>query len=264
MSLKPPGAAVPASTRYESPGMLGEYLLLHFGEGQDLRHPSLPLPPEITALPFPVRCVRGLLDPLLLPEDAAAFEAGCSVGAAAFELARHCPRVTASDFSRSFIEAAERLAATGLHDTLLLTEGETRRPFTARVPVDIDRSRVRFAVQDATALPQAFGPFDVVLAANLLCRLPDPGAFLDRLPSLVKPGGQLLLTTPFSWLEEFTPRERWIGGLPEHSSSEEELGRRLSPAFRPHRRMDIPFLIREHARKYQLGIALGTSWVRKP
>lgn len=28
-----------------------------------------------------------------------------------------------------------------------------------------------------------------VLAANLLCRLPDPIAFLDRLPSLIKPGG---------------------------------------------------------------------------
>jgi hypothetical protein len=29
-----------------------------------------------------------------------------------------------------------------------------------------------------------------------------------------------------------------------------------------HRRVDLPFLIREHERKYQLGIALGTSWIR--
>ena len=28
-----------------------------------------------------------------------------------------------------------------------------------------------------------------VLAANLLCRLPDPQRFLARLPSLIKPGG---------------------------------------------------------------------------
>jgi hypothetical protein len=78
----------------------------------------------------------------------------------------------------------------------------------------------------------------------------------------VKPGGQLLLTTPFTWLEEFTPRDRWIGGTTMGPSSEEELTRRLSPHFRLHRRVDLLFLIREHERKYQLGIALGTSWIR--
>jgi SAM-dependent methyltransferase len=118
-------------------------------------------------------------------------------------------------------------------------------------------------VQDATSLPSGMGPFDVVLAANLICRLPDPNAFLDRLPDLVKPGGQLLLTTPFTWLEEFTPKDKWIGGHVSGPSSEEELTRRLFTSFRPHRRTDIPFLIREHGRKYQLGIALGTSWVRR-
>jgi len=30
-----------------------------------------------------------------------------------------------------------------------------------------------------------------------------------------------------------------------------------------HRRRDLPFLIREHERKYQLGIALGTCWIPK-
>jgi hypothetical protein len=36
----------------------------------------------------------------------------------------------------------------------------------------------------------------------------------------------------------------------------------LEGKFRLHRRVELPFLIREHARKYQLGIALGTTWVR--
>jgi 2-polyprenyl-3-methyl-5-hydroxy-6-metoxy-1,4-benzoquinol methylase len=103
----------------------------------------------------------------------------------------------------------------------------------------------------------------VVLAANLICRLPDPEAFLSRLTGLVKPGGQLLLTTPFTWLEDYTPRERWIGGREPHRRSEEELTRRLSGEFRLHRRRDLPFLIREHERKYQLGIALGTCWIRR-
>jgi len=251
---------IPAS--YESPRLLGEYLLLHYGSGTDLRHPSLPLPDDLTSTPFPVRCIRELLDPSLLSSDATAFEAGCAVGASAFELARSCHTVMAGDFSHSFITAANRLAAEGMHDAVLTVEGESVRPFTARVPAEIDRSRVRFAVQDAMALPHGLGPYDVVLAANLICRLPEPETFLGRLPSLVKPGGQLLLTTPFTWLEEFTPKEHWIGGRVEGPSSEEELTRRLSSTFRLHRRIDLPFLIREHGRKYQLGIALGTSWIR--
>ena len=110
--------------------------------------------------------------------------------------------------------------------------------------------------------PKRWVPYDVVLAANLICRLPDPDAFLSRLGGLVKPGGQLLLTTPFTWLEEYTPKEHWIGGIDSDRRSEEELTKRLSGEFSLHRHVDLPFLIREHERKYQLGIALGTAWVR--
>ena len=248
---------------YESPRLLGEYLLLHYGTAEALRHPTLPVDPAITGIPFPVRTVRELLDPGLLARDATAFEPGCSVGASAFELARHCARVHASDYSESFISAARRLAREGTHQADRMVEGIITEPFTAMVPSEIERSRVSFSVEDATRLPRQMGPYDVVLAANLICRLPDPESFLSRLSGLVKPGGQLLLTTPFTWLEEYTPRERWIGGSDPSRRGESELTRRLSGEFRLHRRRDLPFLIREHERKYQLGIALGTCWIRR-
>lgn len=248
---------------YESSKLLGEYLLLHFGGATDLAHYSLPVDPAITATPFPVRCVRELLDTDLLPPEARALEVGCAVGGSAFELARSCHQVEASDFSRSFITAAQTLQHEGQLAAPRAMEGEITAPFTAHVPEEIDRSRVSFSVADATSLPPDLGSFDVVMAANLLCRLPDPDAFLHRAVSLVKPGGQLLLTTPFTWLEEYTPRERWIGGIDPQKRSEEELTARLSENFRLHRRRDLPFLIREHERKYQLGIALGTCWIRQ-
>jgi SAM-dependent methyltransferase len=112
------------------------------------------------------------------------------------------------------------------------------------------------------ALRADLGVFDVVLAANLLCRLPDPRVFLARVPELVKAGGQLLLTTPFTWLEEFTPRDKWIGGTGENGSAD-ELTRLLEPHFELKLSKEIPFLIREHARKYQWSVAWGTRWVRK-
>lgn len=252
-----------APSLYESPKLLGEYLLLHYGSAEHLRHEALPVDQTVTDTPFPVRTVRELLDLDLLPQDATALEAGCSVGASAFELARHCHRVEASDYSSSFITAAKTLAKIGSHEAIRTVEGVITQAFTATVPPEVDRDRVYFSVQDATVLPKTMGAYDVVLAANLICRLPNPEAFLSRLAGLVKPGGQLLLTTPFTWLEEYTPREYWVGGLEPGLRSEEELARRLSNDFRLHRRRDLPFLIREHERKYQLGIALGTCWIRK-
>jgi len=247
---------------YESPKLLGEYLLLHYGGAAELSQEALPVDRMDMETPFPVRCVRELLDVSLLSPEATAFESGCSVGASAFELARTCHHVEASDYSDSFITAAQKLKETGRHSGERLLEGAITAPFDAIVPPEIDRSRVLFAVQAATHLPQSMGPYDVVLAANLICRLPNPESFLSRLEGLVKPGGQLLLTTPFTWLEEYTPRDHWIGGIDPDRRSEEELSKRLSEEFRLHRRVDLPFLIREHERKYQLGIALGTSWIR--
>ena len=59
---------------------------------------------------------------------------------------------------------------------------------------------------DACNLPLDIGQFDCVLAANLVDRLHTPQSFLDRLSSLVAPGGILVITTPYSFMTEFTPR----------------------------------------------------------
>ena len=58
-------------------------------------------------------------------------------------------------------------------------------------------------------LPKDIGTFDVIHAANLICRLPDPDRLLLRLPNLLKKGGRLIITTPCTWLGEFTKPEKW-------------------------------------------------------
>lgn len=65
---------------------------------------------------------------------------------------------------------------------------------------------------DACALPADLAQFDAVLAANLLCRLPEPMAFLSRASTLVRPGGVLVLVSPYSWLAAWTPKDKWMGG----------------------------------------------------
>jgi SAM-dependent methyltransferase len=107
-------------------------------------------------------------------------------------------------------------------------------------------------------LDSSLANYDLVHAANLICRLSSPQKFFDRIPDLVRQGGQLLLATPFTWLEEYTPRNNWIGS----GDSKEKLAEKLSPWFQLEYEEDLPFLIREHRRKYQYSISWGTRWRR--
>jgi putative 4-mercaptohistidine N1-methyltranferase len=248
-----------AENIYESDRLVREYLLFHYGEPEEVL-PWKHGPRE--ALGFAARCVRELLNSSSVGRDARALDVGCAVGRSSFELAGHCREVIGIDYSHAFVAAAAKVRTEGAVIYEYAVEGDHTARATARVPAGIDVSRVSFEVGNAMNLRADLGAFDVVLAANLLCRLPDPRVFLARLPELVKPGGQLLLTTPFTWLAEFTPREKWIGGTGELESTD-ELTQLLEPHFELKLSKELPFLIREHARKYQWSVAWGTRWVRK-
>lgn len=237
---------------YETPRLLDEYLLFHYGE------PAEVLPWEDgprSALGFPVRTVTAFLDG---SPQGRALDLGCAVGRSAFELSRFCEEVVAVDYSHSFVRAAEQLRTEGSLPYTCREEGRHTRQLTARRPADCRPERVRFEQGDAMHLRADLGDFDLVHAANLLCRLTEPALLLERLPQLVRPGGTLVLTTPCTWLEEYTPPLRWPQG-----STFEWLREVLEPAFTLEQQRDLPFLIREHARKYQWTVALGTCWRRR-
>lgn len=240
---------------YETPKLLSEYLLFHYGTDAEV------LPWEFgpaTALQFAVRSVTKLLDASLVPANSRALDLGCAVGRSAYELAKVAGEVIAIDFSQSFVDAAEKIRRDGQHPYLRMDEGRAQTPLSAARPEGADPDRIRFEQGDAMNLRPDLGGFDVVHAANLLCRLSEPARLLNRLPSLVKPGGQLLLTTPCTWLEEFTPPDRWPQG-----STLDWLRETLAENFTLEHEEDLPFLIREHARKFQWSVAQGTRWVRK-
>lgn len=249
------------SNPYESSRSLAEYLLFHYGTEEQIlgQHPG-----PRDALDFPARCVRELVDPARIPADARALDIGCAVGRSSFELGRLCPQVVGVDFSHSFIQAASRLRENGAISLEMVIEGDIAQSEQVRVPAELDRGRVRFQVGDAMNLPDDLGSFDIVLAGNLICRLTEPALFLRRLPRLINPGGQLVMTTPFTWLEEFTPRSEWLGARKEKGvRSFVALKEILQGDFELQEAKDLPFLIREHERKFQYGIALGSRWIRR-
>ncbi len=238
---------------YETTRLLDEYLLFHYGSASEIM-PWAFGPAD--ALHFPVRTVSTFLDDT--PRDRA-LDLGCAVGRSAYELSRTCREVIGLDYSRSFIAAAETLRTNGQLDYKCREEGAHSRKLTAVRPGDCQPARVSFEQGDAMNLREDIGDFDLVHAANLLCRLPDPVQLLRRLPALVRPGGLLILTTPCTWLEEFTPANFW-----PTSSTFDWLKATLKDHFSLQKQADLPFLIREHARKFQWSVALGTAWTRKP
>lgn len=71
-----------------------------------------------------------------------------------------------------------------------------------------------------------------------------------------------MLISPYSWLEEYTEKVNWVGAVPGKESYD-TLKDILENGKSPLSLMDrenVTFLIREHERKYQLGVSDATIW----
>lgn len=248
---------------YETERLLAEYLLFHYGSANEILPFSFG-PKE--ALSFPVRCVSECVQLDRLPAESRALDLGCAVGRASFELARTCSSVVGIDASQNFIDAARKIQQEGALPYDRLDEGELVTSCVARLPQGLDPGRAAFEVGDAEHLREDLGLFDVVLMANLIDRLKNPDACLRRLPSLLNEGGQLIVISPYTWMEAYTPRENWIGGKDVDGkpvTTPDGLRSALERDFIFCEERDLPFLIREHARKYQWSVAHATLWRRR-
>ena len=75
-----------------------------------------------------------------------------------------------------------------------------------------------------------------------------------------------MITSPYTWLADFTPTENWLGGFEADGSRRttlDGLTAALSAHFDLVETKDLPFLIREHARKFQWSVAQASIWRRK-
>ncbi len=199
-----------------------------------------------------------------------ALDLGCATGRATFELARTFDRVIGIDFSARFIRVGHELQEKGYTRYAISDEGELmsyRETHLDALGLATMRDRVEFWQGDAHNLKPQFTGFDLVLAANLVDRLYDPLRWLAGLHERVVSGGLLVLTSPYTWLEEFTPRDRWIGGKKVDGENVTTLAG-LHAALEAHfesmgEPRDVPFVIRETARKYQHTLAQMTVWRRR-
>ncbi|MEX2607692.1 MAG: methyltransferase domain-containing protein, partial [Kiritimatiellia bacterium] len=221
---------------YETDTLLGQYLDFHYRSTDPDYLPHHPLPEGVTD--YPRRCANVLLENST--KFGRALDLGCAVGGSSFALATRFEEVVAIDFSYRFIETARQLAETGhfRHSEI---------PYT--LPSDLRKSSPDFHRGDACNLSEDLGEFDAVLMANLLCRLPDPARCLEGLRRHTHPGSLLFFTTPCSWDEAYTPRDKWLW------PTLEALHHHLDPWCENLNVFDMPFVLRDHPRRAQFTVA---------
>ena len=250
----------PASS-YETDTLLSQYAEFHYGD-EAFGVPNFPKALADIAIAAQRRFGKGRFG--------RALDLGCATGRASFELARAFERVVGIDFSARFIQAGVKLAETGVLRYTMPDEGELVTYHERRLDaleLAGTAGRVEFWQGDACNLKDVFTGFDLILAANLIDRLYSPRRFLADVPRRLKPGGLLLLASPYTWLEEHTKREEWIGGFKKDGESYttlDGLKDLLAADFElVQGPQAVPFVIRETRRKHQHTLSELTIWRKR-
>lgn len=242
---------------YESDRQMSEYAEFHYGD----RYFNVPnFPQAMAELALAVMAGRPMRK---------ALDLGCASGRATFELARQFDAVTGIDFSARFVGQASEMAAQGLLRYTLTEEGELvsyRTSTLADLGLAKTADKVGFYQGDACNLKPLFSGYDLILAVNLIDRLYNPRSFLEQVHERLNPGGLLVIASPYTWMEEHTPREQWIGGFKkdgENYSTLDGLHAILGEHFQPVGEVrKIEFVIRETRHKFQHSYSEASVWER--
>jgi putative 4-mercaptohistidine N1-methyltranferase len=242
---------------YETDELLSQYLDFHFGES------------HFGVGNYPGRCARICQELMTGRDKVRALDLGCAVGRTAFELGRVFDEVVGVDLSSRFVEAASSLKQDGAIDFFRRDQGELGERVTVSLEsVDLARAaqKVSFATGDACQLAEEHRDYDLIFAGNLIDRLQEPAAFLRDIHTRLSANGTLVISSPYTLLEDFTPRANWIGGFQHNGQPRTVLdGMRdlLSEHFEEIQApQDVPFVIRETRRKFQHTIAELSAWRR--
>ena len=246
-----------ATNVYNTDTLISQYC--HFGWGEN----------ALGVENYPAACARIALAYMKDKSKRKALDIGCAIGRSTFELARGFDEVIGVDFSTRFIQEAQHLKENGILRYTMPTEGELENFYEVKLSdfeLEEVSKKVSFWQADACNLKPIYKEFDMIFGGNLIDRLYDPKKFLDSMASRLNDGGMLILTSPYTWQEESTPKEKWIGGYKrdgENVTTLDGLKEILGSAFKLIDLKDIPFVIQETARKHQYTIAQMTIWEKR-
>jgi len=199
-----------------------------------------------------------------------ALDIGCATGRLSFELANSFNKVDGIDFSARFIGVGTALKQNETIKYKAMNEGELYTLKTTNIKElgyeDI-KNKVEFFQGDACNLKAHFKDYDMIIGTNLIDRLYDPKLFLNDIKNRLNKDGILIITSPYTWLEEYTAKENWLGGYKDENGNEvstlDGLKEVLKDDFKLIHTTDVPFVIKETSRKYQHTISQLSVWKKK-
>jgi putative 4-mercaptohistidine N1-methyltranferase len=189
---------------YESDTTLAQYSEFHFGEQW---HGEANFPQALAEAA--VKAMQG-------QAMGRALDIGCAIGRTSFELARHFAHVDGIDFSASFIQKARDMAEHKCIRYARPEEGDLvsyQERTLAALGLEDVAGDLAFHQGDACSLEPEFTGYDLIVAGNLIDRLYQPARFLTSIHERLNDGGLLVIASPYTWLEEYTPKEAWVGGF---------------------------------------------------
>ncbi len=199
-----------------------------------------------------------------------ALDLGCATGRATFELAKTFDEVEGIDFSVRFVQVGTKLKEDGVVTFQNPDEGElfTNKKVTIEeLGYENLKDKVSFWQGDACNLKANFHSYDMILATNLIDRLYQPRLFLDTIDQRLNDDGILILTSPYTWQENSTKKEFWLGGYKDENGNDihtiDTLKTILNNKFELLHIQDLEFVIKETKRKYQHTISQVSVWRKR-
>lgn len=241
---------------YETDELISQYCEFHYGKE------------NFGVKNFCVNSVELLAPYLKDVNTSRALDLGCSVGRSTFELAKTFDNVLGIDFSANFINVGVKLKK---YDSLTYKEKVEGEIFNDnKVSLrDFDceeiQDKVTFMQGDACNLKDIYTGYDLIFCSNLIDRLYSPQKFLEDIPNRINDNGLLVLLSPYTWLEEYTPKQNWLGGYIKDNKEVktfDALKEKLTD-FELLGEHDVPFVIKETARKHQHTVSHMTVWKKK-
>lgn len=243
---------------YETDELVSQYCDFQYGE----EHFGVPN--------FAVACAQKAIAYTKGIKQGSALDLGCATGRASFELAKAFDKVCGIDFSARFVQVGVELQKNNKVGYYQNGEGNIKNRYEVNLEelgLNDVKDKVEFWQGDACNLKPHFKDYDLIMATNLIDRLYEPHLFLKSVHERINIGGYLVLTSPYTWLEEYTAKEFWIGGYRDANGKEvstlDGLKQMLQEHFELVATEDVPFVIRETPRKYQHTISQMSVWKRK-
>ncbi|MCP4969873.1 MAG: 5-histidylcysteine sulfoxide synthase [Arcobacter sp.] len=242
---------------YETDEQISQYCEFHYGEE------------NFGVKNFPKNSVDILKPYLENIKKQKVLDLGCSVGRSTFELAKIFDEVLGIDFSANFINVGIKLKKYDSLTYKVATEGDLFFEKTVSLKdfsLEDVKNKVTFMQGDACNLKDIYSGYDLIFCSNLIDRLYYPQKFLDDIPKRVNKDGLLVILSPYTWLEDYTPKSNWLGGYIKDNhevNTLDTLKSSLGDEFELINTLDVPFVIKETNRKYQHTISQMSIWKKK-